>query len=287
MSAGFRAGDVEGAHAQRGDGSELAGELERISGAVQALGERSDEAGVPVFPQEIEEVMDMLESLAREATAHSVAGRPEAQGLRPDNLGDRVAAADRDAGFRLTAMEARLEEIAGAVDRLPRSLPLRPLEDKLKMLATAVEHFVSRPPSVGPETFAQIEVRLDEISRAIVASAIAAQSPQVDPEPFERIEARIAALARQIEEVTADRRSGELIERLDALSERIEGMALRTEMPARSLQLLSGQIADIAGKVDRASSCWRGSFPSGIEPALRSSRERWSAARARRPSRKA
>ena len=46
------------------------------------------------------------------------------------------------------------------------------------------------------QTFAQIEERLDEISRAIVGATVAAQK-QADPEPFERIEARISALARQ------------------------------------------------------------------------------------------
>ena len=66
-----------------------------------------------------------------------------------------------------------------------------------------------------PEMFRLIEERLDEISRAIVASTAVAKSPLADLEPFHRIEARISALARQIDEVVQDRPSVEIIDRLE------------------------------------------------------------------------
>ena len=99
------------------------------------------------------------------------------------------------------------------------------------MLAGAVDHFVRQQGGRGNETFGLIEERLDEISRAIVASTVAAQSAHLDPEPFERIEARISALARQIEEVAEDRPAGEVIERLNLLSQRVDDIAVRAALP--------------------------------------------------------
>ena len=63
-----------------------------------------------------------------------------------------------------------------------------------------------------------IDERLDEISRAIVASTVAAQANSFDPEPFERIEKRIASLAQQIEEVTQVHPSGEVVDRFRPIS---------------------------------------------------------------------
>ena len=104
----------------------------------------------------------------------------------------------------------------------------------------------------GTETFGLIEERLDEISRAIVGATVAAQKPHFDPEPFERIEARISALARQIEEVAEDRPTGEVIERINLLSERVDDIAARHAMPDEAIERLAHQIAVIADKIDRA-----------------------------------
>ena len=85
-----------------------------------------------------------------------------------------------------------------------------------------------------------------------MASTVAAQTPHFDPEPFERIEARISALARQIEEVAEDRPGGEVIERLNLLSQRVDEIAARTAMPEKAIERLATQIAVIADKIDRA-----------------------------------
>ncbi|TGR60516.1 hypothetical protein EN837_28205, partial [bacterium M00.F.Ca.ET.194.01.1.1] len=99
----------------------------------------------------------------------------------------------------------RLEQISNAVNNLPESLSLRSLEEKVRTLAGAVDHFASQQDNRGGGTLAMIDERLDEISRAIVASTVAAQANSIDHEAFERIEKRIDSLAQQIEEVAQDR----------------------------------------------------------------------------------
>ncbi|WP_292155651.1 hypothetical protein, partial [Mesorhizobium sp.] len=81
------------------------------------------------------------------------------------------------------------------VNNLPQSLSLASLEEKVRTLAGAVDRFASQQTMRGGETLAMIDERLDEISRAIVASTVAAQANAFDPETFGRIEKRIASLA--------------------------------------------------------------------------------------------
>ena len=75
------------------------------------------------------------------------------------------------------ALHAQLEQINAAVHNLPELLSLRSLEEKVRILAGAIEHFARQQDRRGHDAFAQIEERLDEISRAIVASAVSAQPP--------------------------------------------------------------------------------------------------------------
>ena len=121
----------------------------------------------------------------------------------------------------------------------------------MRTLAGAIDHFARQQDSHRAAPFDLIEERLDEISRAIVASAATANAPHFDTEPFERIEARITSLARQIEELVEDRPSVEVVDRLNLLSQRVDEIATRAKLPDQTIERLANQIGVIAEKLDR------------------------------------
>jgi localization factor PodJL len=234
--------------------SKLGQDVERISSAVQALGERGDDRSINMLRLEIEQVKAALRTLAREETVLSVDRRWDDFGRRFDDFENRLATGSGQPSnaAEIAALTDRLDQIGRAVGELPESLPLRALEEKVRTLAGALDHFIERQDGRSNQTFAQIEERLDEISRAIVGATVAAQQQHMDPVPFERIEARISALARQIEEVAEDRSGNELAQHLQALSRRVDELAARSAMPDEAVERLAYQISIIADKVDHA-----------------------------------
>ncbi|UDL92271.1 peptidoglycan-binding protein [Mesorhizobium sp. PAMC28654] len=238
-----------------GKGSaELGVEFERLSGAIQTLAEKSDDRSVNMLRLELEQVKAALDTLAREESVQAVDRRWDDFDRRWTAFEDRVDADQRkrsdDPG--LSMLTDRLEQISKAVNNLPESLSLRSLEEKVRTLAGAVDHFASQQNNRGGDTLGMIDERLDEISRAILASTVAAQANSFDPEPFERIEKRIASLAQQIEEVAQDRPGSEVADRLNMLSNRVDDLAGRANLPEQAMERLAKQIALIADKIDHA-----------------------------------
>ncbi|GLS29339.1 localization factor PodJL [Mesorhizobium albiziae] len=235
-------------------GAELNVEFERLSGAIRELSERSDDRSVNLLRLKLEQVKAALDTLAREETVLSVDRRWDDFDRRWSAFEDRVSAGSLRRGEdpEIAALNARLEQINDAVNNLPESLSLQSLEEKVRMLAGAVDHFSRQQDRRGSDAFGQIEERLDEISRAIVASAVSNRPPHIDPQPFERIEARITSLARQLEELVDDRPNGEVIDRLNLLSQRVDELAIRAELPEQAVERLARQVASIGEKLDRA-----------------------------------
>lgn len=230
----------------------LGAEFEKLSSAVSALSARSDDKSINMLRLEIGQVKNMLDTLAREETVQSVDRRWDDFDRRWSDFEDRVSAGDVQ-GPSLSALTARLEQISDAVNNLPESLSLRSLEEKVRTLAGAVDHFARQQEHGDATTLTLIGERLDEISRAIVASAAAARMPNFDPEPFERIEARIVSLAHQIEEVAADQRpNAEVMDRLHLLSQRVDQITAQIKLPDEAVEGLARQITLIADKIDRA-----------------------------------
>ena len=229
-------------------------DLERLSGAIQSLGDRTDDRSIDMLRLEIEQMKSALDPLAREETVRSVDRRWDAFDQRFDDFEHRISAGagQNTNSAELAALTDRVEQIIQAVGNLPESLSLRSLEEKVRTLAGALDHFIEQQGGRANDTFAQIEERLDEISRAIVGATVAAQQQHLDPEPFERIEARISALARQIEEVAEDRPGNEVMEHLQILSRRVDELAVRSGMPDEAIERLAYQISVIADKVDHA-----------------------------------
>lgn len=236
------------------DSAELGREFERLSGAIQTLAEKSDDRSINSLRLEMEQVRSALDVLAREESVRSVDRRFDDFDRRWNAFETRI---DAGAGKRaddtaIAMLTERLEQIGKAVNNLPESLSLRSLEEKVRALAGAVDHFASRENDRSSNTLAMIDERLDEISRAIVASTVAAQASSFDPETLQRIEQRIGSLAAQIEEVAADRMSEEVMTRLNMLSARVDDLAAQAELPQQAMERLTQQIALIADKIDRA-----------------------------------
>ncbi|MEI8717436.1 peptidoglycan-binding protein [Mesorhizobium sp. ISC11] len=248
----FQSGARPGASAK--GSAELGLEFERLSGAIQTLAEKSDDRSVNMLRLELEQVKAALETLAREESVQKVDRRWDDFDRRWTAFEDRVDADQRkrsdDPG--LSALTARLEQISNAVNNLPESLSLRSLEEKVRTLAGAVDHFASQQDNRGSDTLGMIDERLDEISRAIVASTVAAQANSFDHEAFERIERRIDSLAGQIQEVAQDRPGNAVMERLSTLSGRVDELAGRANLPEQAMERLAKQIAFIADKIDQA-----------------------------------
>ncbi|WP_095082337.1 peptidoglycan-binding protein [Mesorhizobium sophorae] len=234
--------------------AELGLEFERLSGAIQTLAEKSDDRSVNMLRLELEQVKAALDTLAREESVQKVDRRWDDFDRRWTAFEDRVDADQRkrsdDPG--LSMLTDRLEQISNAVNNLPESLSLRSLEEKVRTLAGAVDHFASQQDNRGSDTLGMIDERLDEISRAIVASTVAAQANSFDHEAFERIEKRIDSLAQQIEEVAQDRPGNAVMDRLSTLSSRVDELAGRANLPEQAMERLAKQIALIADKIDQA-----------------------------------
>ncbi|MBZ9918857.1 peptidoglycan-binding protein [Mesorhizobium sp. BR1-1-12] len=238
-----------------GKGSaELGLEFERLSGAIKTLSEKSDDRSVNMLRLELEQVKAALDTLAREESVQKVDRRWDDFDRRWTAFEDRVDADQRNRSQdpAISGLTDRLEQISNAVNNLPESLSLRSLEEKVRTLASAVDHFASQQDNRGGSTLAMIDERLDEISRAIVASTVAAQANSPDHEAFERIEKRIDSLARQIEEVAQDHPGNAVVDRLNTLSSRVDELAGRAALPEQAMERLAKQIALIADKIDRA-----------------------------------
>jgi localization factor PodJL len=256
-------GDIEraySAHAGAVGGPELTAELERLSRTVQSLSQNTDDKNLKLLRLEIEQVRSALDSLAREDTVRSVDQRWDELDRRFSRFEDRFAAEQRPRADdpAIAALSQRLEQISQAVNGLPESLSLRSLEEKVRTLAGAIDHFARQQDGHRAAPFEVIEERLDEISRAIVASATASAAPHFDPEPMERVEARISSLARQIEELVEDRPSVELVNRFNSLAQRVDEIAAAGRLPDQAIERLAHQIGVIAEKLDQA--------PAGIDP---------------------
>ncbi len=241
----------------------------------ERLGSRDEQGNTGKFSAELKNLRQELrhqmnagvrhefESLRKEMTLAQSSPEPAQSASTPDeaedfdrrwrDFEDRVAAGSPGQGDSagLAALHARLEQIEQAVHNLPVCLALPALKEKVRVLAVAIEHFVRLQDRQGPDALLQIEERLDEISRAIVASAVSAQP--LDPQPFERIEARIVSLARQLEELLDARPGVEIFDRaVERLAEQVAAIAEKLE-GAPSTQIADQVLQGIGQRFDMMS----------------------------------
>jgi localization factor PodJL len=244
-------GEVERATraaAPAGQAATLGAEFERLSSMINRAAGSGDDRQLQLLRREMEGIKTLLGQLAREETLRAVDRRFSDMA---NNVAGTLATSRNGIDPAIKALAARIEEIGGAVRTLPTSGTLRSLEDKMRVLQSAVERFSHEPQRPDSAVLDAIEERLDEISRAIAASH-APRAAAFDPEPFERIVARISALARQMDAAGQDGAVRDLGDQLATLSHRVEDLAHRVDMPERAIERLAGQIGAIADRLDHA-----------------------------------
>lgn len=219
---------------------EISGEVERLGGMIDALAARGGEDNAVRLQAEMEEIRQALADVARESTAEK----------RWDELDRRFEAFAGPESELVKTIQSRLEEMGSVVATLPEPAAMHALDDKLKVLAAAMDRFAQKQGPLGDGALSLIDERLDEISRAIAASAGTGRGLIVDGKPFERIEARIGSLAKQIDELIEDRPTADIGAQIAAMSERIDEIAARSAIPHETMARLAEQMNAIAGKVD-------------------------------------
>lgn len=105
-------------------------------------------------------------------------------------------------------------------------------------------------PTLPASFMRQMDERLDEISRAIVATARPADR-HADTDRLDRLEARIASLAGNVEAALDDRFSDTLLQRMGELAHRVETLA-GTTRPSVDIDALSDQLAAMSRHLQNA-----------------------------------
>jgi localization factor PodJL len=226
--------------------SAVSAEINRLRADIRGLAERPTDRSSEMLRRELEELKRNVATLAREDTLRSVGRSWEQFERRP---------IDSDPAFAKLAN--RLEDIQAAVETLPQSLSMQSMEEKVRVLATAIDSLSRQNPHASAEHLELIESRLDEISRAIVATSVSMQPAPMDYVPFERLEARLAALAERVEEIGAEDNTHALAEhvgaRIASLSDRFDALASATQLPDEQIARLAAHMEVISRKIESAS----------------------------------
>ena len=253
---------------ERRPSEDMRDDIARLADGISQLGQ-SRAPGSEDLQAEFEELRSLMDGLAREDSVRHIE-------RRWDDIEERLDGLDPGAlRTELLSLADRLDDIKRHLGTMGDHGAIRALEDKLVTVATALELIgahIDPSERMLAEQFAGIDMRLDEISRAIAASG-RGSAPSTDTVTIGRIEDRIAGIARQIEGIAdkaAEREdpASELGRRIEALTARIEDLSSeqtarrleerldhlslvleRTHTPEPPLEL-AGHLADISRKID-------------------------------------
>ncbi len=247
---------------------DIRADMSRLSQSIAQLTSRSVGPEASGLRDEFEELRSLMDGLAREDSMRHLE-------RRWDSVENRLADLDT-AGLQeeLVSLAYRLDDIKRHLGGMGESPAVQALEDKLITIASAVEQFgnlIQPHDRIMSEQFAAMDIRLDEISRAIAASG--RTSGGTDPALIQRLESRLSALGDQIELMgrAASSRpnpADEMAGRLEALTARVEDLAkaeatsrlderlehlsylLERTQKAAPQPDLTGALSDISRKID-------------------------------------
>ena len=247
---------------------DMRADFAKLADSIQQL-DAAKAPGADGLQAEFNELRSLMDGLAREDSVARMERRWSDVEVR---LGQLDTSAMREEIIRLAD---RLDDIKAHLGTMGDTRAIRALEEKLITVAAALEHIgahIDPNERMVMEQFAGIDMRLDEITRAIAAGS-RSTTASTDTATLHRLEDRLAGLARQIE-VLNDRRdpqtdaSDELAHRLELLTMRIEQLSTsqstapledrldqlsymleRTQTPVPAPEL-TGYLADISRKID-------------------------------------
>jgi localization factor PodJL len=257
------AGDREFAEDIRAD-------MSRLADSINQLGAQTGQPETAGLKTEFEELRSLMDGLARDEAVRGIESRW-------DGLEERLHAIDTtELQEELVSLAYRLDDMKRQLGGMAESPVVQALEGKLITIATAMEQFgelILPHDRNMVEQFSSLDTRLDEISRAIVATGRSAASA-ADPMLAQRLETRLSGLAEQIDLMgrAAERRdqpADDLAGRIEALTLRIEEMAHaeaaakleerldqlsylmeRSQKTAAPQPELTGFLSDISRKID-------------------------------------
>lgn len=178
---------------------------------------------------------------------------------RWNGVEDRLNAFDQNRDDELVALAYRLDEIKAQINALDKGSGIEVLEGKLVAVAQAIEMLGRQiqpdERRLAPQ-FADLDKRLDEISRAIAAGG--RNSAGADGSFVDRLESRLGDLSRQMDTLSNPVESG-LGARIEALAARVEDLA--GEKAAARLEERLDQLSAMNGNrappPDAAQHQWR------------------------------
>lgn len=261
------------AHGGMSTSEDLRAELARLGESIDLLGHQTrSRSGAEDLKAEFEDLRSLMDGLAREDSMRQ-------NDRRWNSVEHRLADLDpQPLREEIVSVAYRLEDIKNQLGSLNPSPAIRAMEERLLSVAQAMEqlgHHVKPNDRLLAEQFAGLDLRLDEISRAIAAGTRASQAQE--PELLTRLERRLAAMADQIGAMSDEnsRRADPAIEiagRIEALTDRIAelaaadtGTAAAARLEERLDQLsrllehnqkaalsseLTGFLSDISRKID-------------------------------------
>ncbi|PZO76207.1 MAG: peptidoglycan-binding protein [Mesorhizobium amorphae] len=197
---------------------------------------------------EIAELRAMLGQLAREDSVKTIGNAWSKVEARLGDLEGKISRPAASAEGE--AIQSRLDQVKGALEALPTASSLASLEDRVLMLADLTEQFARQRDKMRPADMAVVEKRLEEVSRAIVASTASMQQAAGNPDAMARLEARLNGMSRQIAEINGDEPAGEMMRRLTQISERVDELGHRASLPGSEMDLLASQVSAIAARLD-------------------------------------
>ncbi|WP_104662762.1 peptidoglycan-binding protein [Ensifer adhaerens] len=213
--------EIRGIKAQAQDhtfAEDVRGDMQRLADSIQHLGRQASPAQADALRGDFDELRAMIDGVAREDSMRRMESRW-------NGVEDRLIAFDQNRDDELVALAYRLDEIKSQIGSLKNSSAVDALEDKLIAVAQAIEMLGRQ---IQPDDrrlvsqFADLDSRLDEISRAIAANS--RTTPGLDTGFVNRLESRLGDLSRQIDSLARPSDSG-LGARLEALTVRVEDLA--------------------------------------------------------------
>lgn len=228
---------------QHGQMASVMNELQQLRGEMRRLSVKPQDDWGTALRREIDSLKQGIGALAREDTLRSVESR-WAQAAKPpvvDFSNDPV----------IESLLDRIDSVQNAVNGLPQSLSITSLEEKIRVLASAIDQMSRRQPEINPEQLLQIEDRLDEISRAIVASSVSVQAVGNDKIAFERIEARLGVLNERIDELMSAEPGRDVQDRISKIAEQLDVLASKAGAPTDQMVRMASQMEIIADKLSQ------------------------------------
>ncbi|TRL42943.1 peptidoglycan-binding protein [Rhizobium straminoryzae] len=218
---------------------DLRDELARLADSVDAVSRRMPEAA-----ENLRADLDALRGLIDDMASRTDAEPAERRWTLLEARLDELDAA----GIRkeLIALAYRIDGVKAELGVMADSPAIRALEDKMMMLAAAVEDLSARPQDSEQVAghLSHIDMRLDEITRAVAINNNRSRNEAAEHQALRILEERLVDLNDKIDGLSRMQDAFRLEERLEELAE---------VFARQPQQELTGTLSDLARKIDALS----------------------------------